>query len=58
VNAPSVTIGGQPAAILYAGDAPTFATGVFQINATIPATINAGAQPVSIGSSQVTVFVK
>jgi hypothetical protein len=30
-----VTIGGQPATILYAGDAPTLATGVFQINVRI-----------------------
>jgi uncharacterized protein (TIGR03437 family) len=58
INPPTVTIGGQTATILYAGDAPTFATGVFQINATVPTTVNTGLQPVSLGSSQVTVFVK
>jgi uncharacterized protein (TIGR03437 family) len=55
VNPPILTIGGQPATILYAGDAPGFPTGVFQINATIPTTINPG--PASV-SNQVTVFVK
>jgi uncharacterized protein (TIGR03437 family) len=52
---PAVTIGGQPATILYSGDAPGFPTGVFQINATIPTAINPG--PASV-SNQVTVFVK
>lgn len=55
VNPPTVTIAGQPAQILYAGDAPGFPTGVFQINATIPANIAPGAASVS---GQVTVFVK
>jgi uncharacterized protein (TIGR03437 family) len=61
-NTPSVAIGSQPASILYAGDAPTLATGVFQINAAVPTTITPGPQPVSLAiagsSSQVTVFVK
>ncbi len=55
INPPTVTIGGQPAQILYAGDAPGFPTGVFQINATIPANITPGAASVN---GQVTVFVK
>jgi uncharacterized protein (TIGR03437 family) len=55
VNPPTIAIGNQPAEILYAGDAPTFPTGVFQINAIIPTTINPGSASVS---NQVTVFVK
>jgi uncharacterized protein (TIGR03437 family) len=55
LNPPTLTIGGQPATILYAGDAPGFPTGVFQINAAIPTTIGPG--PASV-SNQVTVFVK
>jgi uncharacterized protein (TIGR03437 family) len=35
-NPYSMTIGGEPATVLYAGDAPGLSTGVFQINATIP----------------------
>jgi uncharacterized protein (TIGR03437 family) len=35
VNPPTLTIEGQPATIVYAGDAPGFPTGVFQINATV-----------------------
>jgi uncharacterized protein (TIGR03437 family) len=52
----------QPATILYAGDAPTLPSGVFQINATIPTTINPGPATVMLtiagSSSQVTVAVK
>ena len=36
----SVTIGGQPAAISYAGEAPTLVSGVMQINAVIPENID------------------
>jgi uncharacterized protein (TIGR03437 family) len=50
VLSPSVTIGGQNATILYAGDAPTLPTGVFQINVQIPASINAGATTVFVGT--------
>ena len=46
VNTPTLTIGSQPAQIIYSGDAPTLPTGVFQINATISATINPGPAPV------------
>lgn len=53
-NSPTVIIAGQPAQILYAGDAPTLPTGVFQINAVVPM-VNPGAASVS---GQVTVFVK
>jgi trimeric autotransporter adhesin len=58
----SMTIGSQPATIPYAGDAPTLPTGVFQINAAIPANISPGPAPVSLSiggsSGQVTVAVK
>jgi uncharacterized protein (TIGR03437 family) len=49
----SVTIGGQPAsAIPYAGEAPDEVCGLLQVNATLPANLSAGAQPVvlTIGS--------
>lgn len=59
VTPPTITIGGQSASIQYAGDAPTLPTGVFQINATIPTSINTGPAAVAVGSSnQVIVFVK
>jgi uncharacterized protein (TIGR03437 family) len=55
----TITIGGASATIQYAGDAPTLPTGVFQINAPIPTSINTAAAAVTVGSSnQVIVFVK
>jgi uncharacterized protein (TIGR03437 family) len=61
----AVTIGGQPAAILYAGGAPFQPTGVCQVNAVVPAGVGSGPQPVllTIGQNsnvqqQVTVFVQ
>jgi uncharacterized protein (TIGR03437 family) len=48
VNSPTATIGGQPATVLYAGDAPYLPTGVFQINAAIPTNINPGAAAISV----------
>jgi len=49
----TVTIGGQPAQIQYAGEAPTLVSGVFQINAVVPASVASGNQPlvVTIGSN-------
>jgi uncharacterized protein (TIGR03437 family) len=47
----TVTIDGQPAEVLYAGDAPFEADGVFQINARIPA----GA---AVGNDAVVVSVR
>lgn len=44
----SVTIGGQPAAVSYAGEAPTLVSGVLQINAVIPDNIGSGNQPVVV----------
>ncbi len=61
----SLTIGGQPAKILFAGAAPYEVAGMLQINATVPNGLGSGAQPVvlTIGnnnnaSQQVTVAVK
>jgi uncharacterized protein (TIGR03437 family) len=60
----TVLIGGQPADILYAGDAPFLPDGVFQINARIPAAIAPGNAAVSVSAAgiasagQVTVAVK
>jgi uncharacterized protein (TIGR03437 family) len=59
----TVTIGDQPAEVLYAGAAPFLPTGVLQINAQIPAGVTGDAPVlVSIGgistSRKVTVAVK
>ena len=60
----TVTIGGQPAAISYAGAAPLEPIGIFQINVTIPDTVPPGpaAVIVSVGgiatSRTVTVAVR
>ena len=44
----TVTIGGQPAAISYAGAAPLEPIGIFQINVTVPATLSPGSAPVIV----------
>ncbi|MBV8817120.1 MAG: hypothetical protein JO022_02115, partial [Acidobacteriaceae bacterium] len=44
-GAVSVTIGGQPATIQFAGEAPSLVSGVLQVNAVIPAGLS-GPQPV------------
>lgn len=62
----SVTVGGQAvSSIEYAGEAPDFVCGLIQINATLPANLSAGPQPVvlTIGSAtntgqNITVAVK
>lgn len=61
----SLTIGGQPAKILYAGATPYEVAGMLQVNAVVPNNIGSGPQPVvlTIGSNnnasqQVTVAVK
>lgn len=60
-----LTIGGQPAQILYAGTAPYQVWGVFQVNARVPQGIGSGPQPVvltvgqaSNASQQATVAVQ
>jgi len=45
---PSITIGGQPAQIAYAGPAPGLVAGVLQMNVVVPATVASGNQPVVI----------
>lgn len=49
----TVTIGGQPASISYAGEAPTLVCGAIQINASVPNSISSGPQPIvlTIGSA-------
>ena len=60
----TVTIGGQPAEITYAGEAPFEPVGGFQINARVPAAIAPGNAPVmvSIGgiatTKQITITVR
>ncbi len=44
----SVTIGGKTAKVHYAGAAPDFVAGVYQINAQVPAGLPAGAAQVKI----------
>jgi uncharacterized protein (TIGR03437 family) len=44
----NVTIGGQPAQIQYAGEAPTLVSGVIQINAMVPNSVASGNQPVVV----------
>jgi uncharacterized protein (TIGR03437 family) len=40
----SVTVGGQPATISYAGEAPALVSGVLQVNVVIPSNIDSGNQ--------------
>jgi uncharacterized protein (TIGR03437 family) len=61
----SLTIGGQPAKVIYAGAAPYAVPGMIQVNAVVPQGIVSGPQPVvlTIGnnnnaSQQVTAAVK
>ncbi len=61
----SLTIGGKPADILYAGPAPQRVWGTLQVNAIVPASVGSGTQPIvlTIGQynnsqQQVTVAVR
>jgi len=60
----SVTIGGLPARVLYAGGAPGLIAGVFQVNAQVPESLAAGPQEIvlTVGTATsqrgVTVAVK
>lgn len=47
-----LTIGGQPAQILYAGVAPYQVWGMFQVNARVPQGIGSGPQPVVLTVGQ------
>lgn len=53
VGAVSLTIGGQTAQILYAGEAPGEVSGVLQVNAVVPAGAGAGPQALvlTVGSA-------
>jgi uncharacterized protein (TIGR03437 family) len=44
----TVTIGGIPAVVAYAGSAPGLISGVMQVNVTIPLTAPTGTQPVVV----------
>jgi uncharacterized protein (TIGR03437 family) len=60
----TVTIGGQPAVVQYAGAAPGEVAGMMQINATVPSNIAAGSTSLVVvvggtsSASAVTVEVK
>ncbi len=60
----TATVGGLPATVDYAGDAPGLVAGVLQVNITIPAGTPSGAQPVVVtvggvsSQSGLTVFVQ
>jgi uncharacterized protein (TIGR03437 family) len=45
-SAVSVSIGGIPAQVTYAGSAPGFFSGVLQVNVVLPASVPSGDQPV------------
>ena len=45
---PMISIGGQPAIIQFAGEAPTLVSGVLQVNAVVPSNIGSGAQTISL----------
>jgi uncharacterized protein (TIGR03437 family) len=49
----AVTIGGQPAQVLFTGLAPSF-PGLYQVNAIVPAGISAGTVPISLTIAGVT----
>ena len=60
----SASIGGQPAIVLWSGEAPYTVAGVLQVNVTIPATAASGANSIAVqvgtntSQSGVTVRVK
>jgi uncharacterized protein (TIGR03437 family) len=47
-STPTVTVAGQPAEVRYAGAAPFFPLGVFEIDVRIPPGVAAGNAPVSV----------
>jgi uncharacterized protein (TIGR03437 family) len=40
----TVSIGGEQAEVLYAGDAPGLASGVLQVNVKVPANLTSGTE--------------
>lgn len=53
VTPPTVTIGGQTAAVSFSGLAPGFA-GLYQVNVTVPSNIGTGTQPLVLTIAGVT----
>lgn len=49
----SLTLGGQPATLLYAGTAPFPPWGIFQVNAVVPSGLAPGPQPVVLTIGQI-----
>jgi uncharacterized protein (TIGR03437 family) len=47
-QAVSVTIGGQPAQVIWDGEAPGLVAGVLQVDAEVPATANSGANSITV----------
>jgi uncharacterized protein (TIGR03437 family) len=47
-NQVQVMIGGQPATIQFAGEAPSLVSGVLQVNAVVPNNIGSGPQAVQV----------
>jgi uncharacterized protein (TIGR03437 family) len=45
---PSVTIGGLPAVVQFAGPAPQAVAGLFQVNAFVPSGLGSGAFPIQV----------
>ncbi len=55
IQAPKVTIGGQPATVLFGAGAPNFLAGLMQFNVTIPEGITPGsAVPVQVSFGNIT----
>jgi uncharacterized protein (TIGR03437 family) len=58
VQAPVVTIDGQPAQVSFYGEAPGLVAGMLQVNVQVPAAARAGDLPVAVtigaASSQLT----
>ena len=54
IQAPRVTVGGQPAEILFAAGAPGFLAGLMQFNVRIPEGLTPGPSPLEISIGSVT----
>jgi uncharacterized protein (TIGR03437 family) len=54
VLAPAVSIGGQPAQVLFYGEAPGQVAGLMQINAQIPQTTEPGDAPATLTIGNIT----
>jgi uncharacterized protein (TIGR03437 family) len=54
VPAPAVSIGGQPAQVLFYGEAPGQVAGLMQINAQIPQSTDPGDAPATLTIGNIT----